>query len=78
MLISVETTDNTIAPKIAGIQPSIVNPPTKYEVINKAIALTTNINRPKVITVNGNVKKSKTGFIKVFITPKTIAARIAD
>lgn len=74
----VEAIERTIAPKIAGIQPSTVNPGTKSVVIRNIIALTTKMNNPNVSMVKGKVSKTRTGLIKVLITPKTIAARSAD
>ena len=71
----VEAIDKTIAPRIAGIQPSTENPGTNREVSLKTMAFTTKINKPKVITVRGRVKKIRTGLIKVLITPSTIAAK---
>lgn len=70
--------ERTIAPSIAGSQPSTINPGTNRLVIRKTIALTINMNSPKVITVKGRVRRSKTGLIKVLITPKTIAASKAE
>lgn len=75
---TVETIDSTIAPKIAGIQPSTTNPGTKSVVILKTIALTMNINNPRVMIVSGKVKSTSTGLIKVLIMPKTIAAKSAE
>lgn len=73
-----EAIERTIAPSIAGTQPSTINPGTKMVVTLKTIALTIKINKPKVIIVKGKVKRTRTGLIKVLIIPKTIAARSAD
>lgn len=75
---TVEATERTIAPRIAGIQPSTMKPGTKKVVILRTMALTTKMNNPKVITVNGKVKRSKIGFMKVLIIPSTIAASNAE
>lgn len=74
----VEAIERTIAPKIAGTQPSTINPGTKSVVILKTMALTIKMNKPKVSIVKGRVKSISTGLIKVLIIPKTIAARSAD
>lgn len=74
----VEAMERTIAPSIAGTQPSTINPGTKMVVTLKTIAFTIKINRPKVIIVRGRVKSTNTGFMKVLIIPKTIAASRAD
>ncbi len=73
----VETTDNTIAANIAGTQPLILTPGTIADTINKTTALTTKEKSPKVIIVNGAEIKLKIGLIKVFTTPKTMAASMA-
>ncbi len=75
---TVEAIERTIAPRIAGIQPSTMKPGTKKVVILKTIALTTKMNSPKVITVSGKVKRSKTGLMNVFIMPRTMAASNAE
>lgn len=74
----VEAIERTIAPSIAGTQPSTENPGTKSVVTLKTIALTIKMNKPKVSIVRGRVKSTSTGLIKVLIIPKTIAARSAD
>lgn len=75
---TVETTDSTIAPKIAGSQPSTMKPGTNREVSLKTMALTINMKSPKVIIVKGNVSKSSSGLIKVLMTPRTMAAKSAE
>ena len=74
----VDTTDKTIAPKIAASQPSIVNPLTIAATINSTMAFSTKVKRPSVKKVNGSVIKLKTGFMNVLTTPNTILAKIAD
>lgn len=74
----VEAIERTIAPKIAGSHPSTINPGTNKVTILKTTALTIKINKPNVIIVKGKVKSKSTGFIKVLIIPKTIAARSAE
>lgn len=74
----VEAIDKTIAPRIAGSQPSTTNPGTNNVVIRKTIALTIKMNNPSVKIVRGSVRRSKTGLINVLIMPKTTAARRAD
>jgi hypothetical protein len=74
----VEAIERTIAPSIAGNQPSTENPGTKRVVILKTMALTIKMNNPRVMTVRGKVKRSKTGFIKVLIIPRTMAAKSAE
>ncbi len=66
-----------MAPRIAGIQPSIVRPLTNAATINNTTALTTKANSPKVIIVKGSVIKLKMGLIKVLITASTTAASTA-
>ena len=73
----VDTTDKTTAPKIAGSHPSIFTPGTTAATINKTTALITKVNNPKVTIVSGALTKLSIGLIKVLITPKTIAAKIA-
>lgn len=75
---AVEAIERTIAPSIAGTQPSTVNPGTKSVVMRKTIAFTTKIKSPKVMIVNGKVRSTSTGFINVLITPRTIAASKAE
>lgn len=75
---AVPTTDNTIAPNIAGTQPSILRLGTTADTINKTTALITNENNPSVIIVIGRAISASTGFIKVLTTPKTMAARTAE
>lgn len=75
---SVEAIERTIAPRIAGSQPSTINPGTNKVVILKTIALTMKINNPKVIIVRGRVSKTRTGLIKVLMIPRTMAASRAD
>lgn len=74
---AVETTDKTIAPKIAGKNPSIVIPGTTSVTNHKTTAFTTKVKSPKVKRLIGAVNTSNTGLINVLITPKTIAASIA-
>lgn len=71
------TKAKTIAPIIAGTQPSRVKPGTTEATINKTIAFITNANSPKVTMVNGALIKLKIGFIKVLTTPNTMAAKTA-
>ena len=73
----VETTESTTAPKIAASGPEIVSPGTTAATNHKIMALTTNVNKPKVKTLRGKVKNTKTGFINVLISPKIIAASTA-
>lgn len=73
----VETTVNTIAPKIAETHPSSLNPGTTADTINKTTAFTTKANSPKVTIVSGIVRKLKIGLIKVLTIPKTTAAKRA-
>ncbi len=75
---AVEAIERTIAPSIAGIQPSTWNPETNNVVILRTIALTININNPNVSNVSGSVSNTNTGLINVLITPRTIAASNAD
>lgn len=63
--------------KIAGIQPSITSPGTNVETRNNITALITKANNPKVTIFNGAVTNARIGFIKVFTTPKTTAAKTA-
>lgn len=74
----VEAMASTIAPRIAGSQPSTLNPETNSVVSLKTIAFTIKTKSPKVRIVRGKVKRSKTGLMKVLIIPRTIAARRAD
>lgn len=74
---TVATTDSTIAPKIAGIQPESISPGTKYETINNITASITKVKSPKVIIVIGAVINDNTGFIKVLTIPKTMEAKRA-
>lgn len=73
-----EAIERTIAPRIAGNQPSTENPGTNKVVILKTIAFTMKINSPKVRIVRGRVKRTRTGFINVLMTAKTMAARRAE
>lgn len=75
---TVDAIERTMAPKIAGSQPSTINPGTNKVVILKTMALTMKMNNPKVIIVSGSVSKTRTGLIKVLIIPKTTAARSAE
>lgn len=75
---TVEAMERTMAPRIAGIQPSTMKPGTKKVVILRTMALTTKINNPRVITVSGKVRRSKIGLMKVFIMPRTMAASKAE
>lgn len=70
--------ESTIAPRIAGSQPSTVKPGTNKVVTRRTMALTIKMNNPRVIIVRGKVRSTKTGLIKVFIIPRTIAARSAE
>jgi hypothetical protein len=65
---------NNKAPK----KPFTLNPSTNF--VHNAIiaALITNKNRPKEKMVTGKVNNTKTGFIKTFNNPKTIATIIAE
>ncbi len=74
----VEAIDRTMAPSIAGIQPSTMKPGTKKVVILRTMALTTKINNPRVMTVRGKVRRSKIGLMKVLIMPRTMAASRAE
>lgn len=74
----VEAIERTMAPRMAAIQPSTTKPGTTNVVSRKTIALTTNINRPRVRTVNGRVNNRRIGFIKVLMTARTMAASKAD
>src|SRR3989338_2736920 len=76
-LSTVETTESTIAPKIAATQPSIIRPGTTADTINKTTALITKVKRPSVTTFSGAVIKDNAGFTKVLTTPKTMAAKMA-
>ena len=74
----VEAIDKTIAPKIAGSQPSTINPGTNKIVILKTMALTIKMNNPRVMIVRGRVSKTRTGLMKVFMMPNTTAAKSAE
>lgn len=67
-----------MAPRIAAIQPSTTKPGTKKVVSLRTMALTTNINRPRVITVRGRVNNRRIGLMKVLITARTMAASKAE
>jgi hypothetical protein len=75
---TVEAIERTIAPSIAGSQPSTIKPGTNREVNLKTMALIIKTNSPRVMTVKGKVSKSKIGLMNVFITPRTIAAKSAE
>jgi hypothetical protein len=66
-----------MAAKMAGRKPSITIPGTTSAAKYKTTALITKINSPKVIKVMGKVRKSRIGLIKVLMTAKTIAAKMA-
>ncbi len=70
-------TERTMAAKIAGSKPLTVSPGTMAAAIQRTMALTTNVNNPKVRMLIGAVKIRRIGLIKVLITPNTIAARTA-
>lgn len=74
----VETIDKTTAPSKADRKLSILSPGTIKVTNHSTTALTTNENRPKVRKFNGAVKKTRAGFIKVFISPRTRAANKAE
>ncbi len=67
-----------MAPKIAGIQPSIIKPLTNADTIKSIEALIIKVKRPNVTKVKGKAIKDIMGRIKVLTTPKSIAANIAD
>jgi hypothetical protein len=71
----VETIDSTIEPKKAGIKPSILNPVTGVRLLasKRVRALITNVNKPKVIKVIGNVSKARMGRIIALTNPITAA-----
>lgn len=73
-----ETTERTMAPRMAASQPSTMKPGTKRVVSLRTIALTTNINRPKVMTVRGRVNNRRIGLMKVLMTARTMAASKAE
>lgn len=74
---AVETTDRTIAASMAGKNPAMTIPLTNQAAIYKTTAFTTKANNPKVKTVNGKVNITSIGLMTAFITPRTIAAKIA-
>lgn len=74
---TVETTDNTTAPKMAATQPEIISPGTMAETINNTTALITKVKRPSVTIVIGALTNDNAGLTKVLTTPNTMAAKIA-
>ena len=74
---AVEMKDNTIAAITAWNGPSISTPGTIYAAIPNTIALTTNMNNPRVIKVSGAVKRTSSGLINVLRNPNMIANNIA-
>ena len=70
--------ESIILNKSAPINPSILKPSTNFAHNAIIAAFMTNINKPRVKTVNGKVNKTNIGFTKTFNNPKTIATIIAD
>ena len=66
-------TDNTSAPRSAGMNPATTNPGTMSVIAQKRIALRTNENSPRVIMVIGKVRIPKTGLMTIAITDHTSA-----
>ena len=56
----------------------IVNPLTTAETSIRTKALTTNKNRPMVITVSGSVKSTNRGLTMALAKPRTKAAIISE
>ncbi len=65
--------DNMIENQIADQKEATTKPGTNQEAKRISRALITRIKRPNVKTDKGKVRKTKTGFTKVFIIPRTIA-----
>ena len=55
----------------------MVNPATTADTSQSIKALITKVNNPKVKKLIGAVKNINAGLIKVLITPKTMAAKMA-
>lgn len=66
-------TDNTRLKKSAVQKEATPNPPTILSHNNIITALITNKNKPKVKIVNGSVKITNIGLIKILSNPKTTA-----
>jgi len=66
------------APQNAGQNPSTTKPRKILPTNQKSKALITNVNRPKVKMLIGNVKNIKIGLIIALTKPKTKAASNAD
>ena len=71
-----DTIASTIEPNKAGKKPRISKPePGVKALANQRVkALITNVNKPKVSKVIGNVKRRKIGLIKALTSPITSAA----
>ena len=67
--------DKTRLKSSAHQKPSTLKPETRLVVNKIRRALITNVNKPKVKMLTGNVKITKIGLIKVFKTP--MGAQIA-
>ena len=76
-LINPETIASTIEPNNAEKKPPTTNPGVKYPTNPKAIALTTNRNKPKVKIVRGKVKTIKIGLTTALTNPNIAAPIIA-